>query len=111
MAMQPRAGGRPGCFDDGRLLILRGAIDARNARLRMSGRIIGRSMGRGAMQVAILEQPRKFVVRERPVPRAEAGEAVVRIAATAVCHTAVSYTHLRAHETVLDLVCRLLLEK
>ena len=25
-------------------------------------------------------------------------------------HT-VSYTHLRAHETVLDLVCRLLLEK
>ena len=40
-----------------------------------------------------------------------------------VCHVAmgdlwagaevqpVSYTHLRAHETVLDLVCRLLLEK
>ena len=26
-------------------------------------------------------------------------------------HCAVSYTHLRAHETVLDLVCRLLLEK
>ena len=25
--------------------------------------------------------------------------------------TAVSYTHLRAHETVLDIVCRLLLEK
>src|SRR5665811_2579314 len=35
---------------------------------------------------------------------------------TAVCEVecgsrAVSYTHLRAHETVLDLVCRLLLEK
>ena len=28
-----------------------------------------------------------------------------------VCLAAVSYTHLRAHETVLDLVCRLLLEK
>ena len=28
-----------------------------------------------------------------------------------VDQTAVSYTHLRAHETVLDLVCRLLLEK
>ena len=28
-----------------------------------------------------------------------------------VAFTAVSYTHLRAHETVLDLVCRLLLEK
>ena len=27
------------------------------------------------------------------------------------CLTPVSYTHLRAHETVLDLVCRLLLEK
>ena len=26
-------------------------------------------------------------------------------------HEAVSYTHLRAHETVLDLVCRLLLDK
>ena len=26
-------------------------------------------------------------------------------------HVSVSYTHLRAHETVLDLVCRLLLEK
>ena len=30
---------------------------------------------------------------------------------TKVTVTAVSYTHLRAHETVLDLVCRLLLEK
>ena len=28
-----------------------------------------------------------------------------------IIHVAVSYTHLRAHETVLDLVCRLLLEK
>ena len=27
------------------------------------------------------------------------------------CPGPVSYTHLRAHETVLDLVCRLLLEK
>src|SRR5665811_813421 len=27
------------------------------------------------------------------------------------CLKSVSYTHLRAHETVLDLVCRLLLEK
>ncbi|WP_460413978.1 hypothetical protein, partial [Staphylococcus aureus] len=27
------------------------------------------------------------------------------------CHWAVSYTHLRAHETLSDLVCRLLLEK
>ena len=27
------------------------------------------------------------------------------------CFDPVSYTHLRAHETVLDLVCRLLLDK
>ncbi|WP_460413929.1 hypothetical protein [Staphylococcus aureus] len=27
------------------------------------------------------------------------------------CHVPVSYTHLRAHETLSDLVCRLLLEK
>ena len=31
--------------------------------------------------------------------------------ATPKIGVAVSYTHLRAHETVLDLVCRLLLEK
>src|SRR5665811_795335 len=30
---------------------------------------------------------------------------------TSQLETPVSYTHLRAHETVLDLVCRLLLEK
>ena len=28
-----------------------------------------------------------------------------------IASISVSYTHLRAHETVLDLVCRLLLEK
>ena len=31
--------------------------------------------------------------------------------ATLELEAPVSYTHLRAHETVLDLVCRLLLEK
>ena len=39
-------------------------------------------------------------------------DAVVRLPSGSFMHTdAVSYTHLRAHETVLDLVCRLLLEK
>ena len=38
------------------------------------------------------------------------GGAVVLIGA-GVALVTVSYTHLRAHETVLDLVCRLLLEK
>ena len=42
---------------------------------------------------------------------AEAQEKV-RVALGDVLSTeTVSYTHLRAHETVLDLVCRLLLEK
>ena len=37
---------------------------------------------------------------------------VRRLAAlVALAAESVSYTHLRAHETVLDLVCRLLLEK
>jgi len=86
-SMRQDAGDCPGRSADGRLLILRSPIDARNARLRMSGRIIGRSMRRGAMKVAILEQPRRFAVADRPVPGAEASEVVVRIAATAVCHT------------------------
>ena len=34
-----------------------------------------------------------------------------RIGSRGAVVMAVSYTHLRAHETVLDLVCRLLLEK
>ena len=34
----------------------------------------------------------------------------LRVMAKIWGYTAVSYTHLRAHETVLDLVCRLLLE-
>ena len=32
-------------------------------------------------------------------------------ASSPTARVAVSYTHLRAHETVLDLVCRLLLDK
>ena len=45
--------------------------------------------------------------------RVGARHAVAFSSGTAGLHacTSVSYTHLRAHETVLDLVCRLLLEK
>jgi len=42
------------------------------------------------MKSAILQQPRSFVVTDRPIPVAEAGEVVVRIAATAICHTDLS---------------------
>ena len=34
-----------------------------------------------------------------------------RVCGAMAARVSVSYTHLRAHETVLDLVCRLLLEK
>ena len=49
----------------------------------------------------------------RPSISAGTGDGIVMGAhAWASCSiNAVSYTHLRAHETVLDLVCRLLLEK
>ena len=42
------------------------------------------------------------VAKKVGIPQDKAKQSVV---------VAVSYTHLRAHETVLDLVCRLLLEK
>ena len=42
---------------------------------------------------------------------AEWGAGGNRDEATGEISHPVSYTHLRAHETVLDLVCRLLLEK
>ena len=35
----------------------------------------------------LIEAPRRFALRERPVPDPDASEVVVRIAATAVCHT------------------------
>src|SRR5665811_155764 len=40
-----------------------------------------------------------------------AGKSSTRVRAKQQESIPVSYTHLRAHETVLDLVCRLLLEK
>ena len=61
--------------------------------------------------------------RQRPVPgppgaRPASGgdgsrfeERRERAADLRFVRSSVSYTHLRAHETVLDLVCRLLLEK
>ena len=51
---------------------------------------------------------------EQRADRGEAGDVPAQVAVALVGarhHHPVSYTHLRAHETVLDLVCRLLLEK
>ena len=41
----------------------------------------------------------------------EEAKPAIRTATPDDTYATVSYTHLRAHETVLDLVCRLLLEK
>ena len=41
----------------------------------------------------------------------ECSEDGIRFKQMRICHMSVSYTHLRAHETSLHLVCRLLLEK
>src|SRR5665811_2505541 len=50
------------------------------------------------------------VARRLPVPD-PARDKDVEVGRDDAELAAVSYTHLRAHETVLDLVCRLLLEK
>ena len=52
--------------------------------------------------VEFLKEPQKFIQLGARIPK---GVLLVGPPGT------VSYTHLRAHETVLDLVCRLLLEK
>ena len=54
-------------------------------------------------------EQRHFVFRHRAHDDGELGIGLFKF--LGFCHDPVSYTHLRAHETVLDLVCRLLLEK
>ena len=55
----------------------------------------------------VTDSGREAVRRHR-----DAGDVLVIVTgATRYAAEPVSYTHLRAHETVLDLVCRLLLEK
>jgi len=44
-------------------------------------------MGSEYSRTALLERPRHFELVERPLPVAGPGEVVVRVAATAVCHT------------------------
>ena len=39
------------------------------------------------MKSAILQEPRRFALVDRPIPSAGTGDVVVRIAATAICHT------------------------
>src|SRR5665811_583805 len=63
---------------------------------------------RGLLEVVVRSHLEDEVFRQRTDRGGLAGNQVQgRMQAV----SAVSYTHLRAHETVLDLVCRLLLEK
>ena len=75
--------------------------------------------GNGFLQYAfafrrVLAKP---VEGQWPRPGVDIGDAVGEVTITLHDHQwpeyllPVSYTHLRAHETVLDLVCRLLLDK
>ncbi|MDE2166949.1 MAG: alcohol dehydrogenase catalytic domain-containing protein [Alphaproteobacteria bacterium] len=57
-------------------------------RIRFADRSGGPDMYQGPkMYAAVLQAPRKFEIVERSRPVAGTGEVVVRIAATAVCHT------------------------
>jgi 2-desacetyl-2-hydroxyethyl bacteriochlorophyllide A dehydrogenase len=51
------------------------------------------------MKAAVLTSPRRFEITEQAMPRPGRGEAVVRIAATAVCHTDLSI-YMGAHPGV-----------
>ena len=51
------------------------------------------------------------VERVNPETRQKVEAAIAELGYSPNAIAPVSYTHLRAHETVLDLVCRLLLEK
>src|SRR5665811_1501922 len=65
-----------------------------------------------AGEVLVAAEDRFQVTRSLPHGHVAAVLGVVRsLDLERLISRAVSYTHLRAHETVLDLVCRLLLEK
>ena len=62
--------------------------------------------------VAKLDESRALVINAvRKLSTHIGRNAEVGVSISESCPEPVSYTHLRAHETVLDIVCRLLLEK
>ena len=61
-------------------------------------RVVKEETSRDELSVIISRRPCALIVKQPGIPYFSDPEPV-------------SYTHLRAHETVLDLVCRLLLEK
>ena len=65
------------------------------------------SIVEGPVSLEVVSTNSKEMIEESRKLASLGQNAVIKIPMT----EAVSYTHLRAHETVLDLVCRLLLEK
>ena len=66
---------------------------------------------RDRILTAVLEKYSKINLQNQDIFVNVVGGIRLREPATDLAVLPVSYTHLRAHETVLDLVCRLLLEK
>src|SRR5665811_1514508 len=70
------------------------------------------ALGLGGLAVAgadhLLNPPAtfKFASADAPASRISFAPVVKKVLPSVVTITSVSYTHLRAHETVLDLVCR-----
>src|SRR5665811_561668 len=67
----------------------------------------GQASPTGVRRIPTISSP-CTATRPHPIARLRDRD---RVSSVATCSGPVSYTHLRAHETVLDLVCRLLLEK
>ena len=63
--------------------------------------------------MCIRDRPKRFNVKfaRLDTPEQARAKLAAGMAAWVRVEDAVSYTHLRAHETVLDIVCRLLLEQ
>ena len=68
-------------------------------------------MGGGTTSLAVFFEGQMVYCDSVPVGGQHITNDIARGLSTPIAHAAVSYTHLRAHETSLHLVCRLLLKK
>src|SRR5664280_3168926 len=97
-------------------LYARVTADLLAAALPPGARILDAGTGPGLLPLRIAAACPQLTVdavdlSPQMIDRAQQSAAAAQTEAVTFTVAAVSYTHLRAHETVLDLVCRLLLEK
>src|SRR5664280_318201 len=97
-------------------LYARVTADLLAAALPPGARILDAGTGPGLLPLRIAAACPQLTVdavdlSPQMIDRAQRSAAAAQTEAVTFTVAAVSYTHLRAHETVLDLVCRLLLEK